>query len=117
MNAKLRNLTIWIVSALVLLSVFTLIDQYENVPWFVSWLPFVALVGVWILLSRWTLQGVAFPAGHLRAGPAALPAGVAAEGAAATALGSGGGQLGFGHYGRGHACDRRPRPSGRTPVG
>jgi cell division protease FtsH len=34
--------------------------QQENVPWFVSllvsWLPFIALIGVWIFLSR-QMQG------------------------------------------------------------
>ena len=43
--------------------------QQDNVPWFVSllvsWLPFIALIGVWIFLSR-QMQGGAGKAHRLR---------------------------------------------------
>src|SRR6202165_4803529 len=84
MNANLRNFALWVIIVLLLLALFTLfqnpgqrassqdisfsqllteVDQNhvrDNVPWFVSvlvsWLLFIALIGVWIFLSR-QMQG------------------------------------------------------------
>src|SRR5499425_2714218 len=94
MNANLRNFALWIIIVLLLLALFTVLQNpgqrtqsteisfsqllsevdkervkgvaitarplQNDVPWFlqllISWLPFIALIGVWIFLSR-QMQG------------------------------------------------------------
>jgi hypothetical protein len=69
MTAALRNLAVWLICVLLLLVVFTLFQEprqlfqdftarqpQDTVQWFVSlfvsWLPFIVLIGVWLFLSR-----------------------------------------------------------------
>lgn len=66
MSGNLRNFALWVVIVLLLLALFALFENpgqqppTDSVPWFVSllvsWLPFIALGGLWIFLWRQQLK-------------------------------------------------------------